>query len=477
MDVSTPLPFELLRRNAADDPDGVFSRTAAHTTTNAAALVAATQTACELRRIGIRPGDIVSLDLPDQLSLLFSLALFHEGAIGTHLPVGYPLAHALPVAWTLTTRPDGARAGTVVEIDAAFLRRSEENPSDNTPQESPTDVMRIAFSSGTTGTSRAIPIDGSTYTYLMRAVGTWFADGPILNLMGVATAGGFGEFILSMAAGHTYLSPGASDPAELLGLIDAAGVTTLKGSPAQVASLVDEARRQGRTLENIASVAISGGTLPPTAAERILETTNGCAISVAYGSTEAGAATRGAYSLEHPTAAGRLLPGTALEIVGDDDQPLPVGRAGRIRYRTLAMMRGYLADPAATALALRDGWFYPGDRGILSDDGILTVLGREGEQINTGGTKLDPVQLDHAALRFPGVRDACGFATPTTSGIDRIGLAVVTDDDVDRQALIAHLRTDLGPAAPTLLARVDEIPRNAAGKPLRGELSRRYAEI
>ncbi|WP_166866967.1 MULTISPECIES: fatty acid--CoA ligase family protein [unclassified Salinibacterium] len=474
--MSSPRPFEHLRRNAENAPNGIFSLSAKHTTTNAAALVAATQIAYELRRIGVRPGDIVSLDLPDQLGLLFVEAIYHEAAISTMLPRGFDAAESLPVSWTFTTRPDGPRAGTVIDVDAAFLRRIEENPYGIRPSDAPIDTLRIIFSSGTTGTPKAIAIDTRMYDMLMRGLPSWFTGGPTLNLMSTSGAGGFGEFMLSVAAGQPYVSAGSSTPAELIQLIDTVGITHLKGSPAQLAAIMAEARRQGRGLPAIDSVAVSGGTLSPTTAENMLEITGGCSITVSYGSTEAGPGTRGVYQIEQPALAGRVLPGSVIEVVGDDDQPLPAGQAGRIRHRSPVMAHGYLGDPATTLRAFRGGWFYPGDRGILDADGLLTVLGREAEQINAGGTKLDPVRLDHAALRFPGVRDACGFATPTTEGVDRIGLAIVTDEDFDRQALIQHLRTELGPAAPTLLARLDAIPRTEAGKPLRRELSERYAE-
>lgn len=469
-------PFHHLRRNAETNPRGVFSQSAEQVTTNADALVAATQIAFELRRLGVRAGDIVSLDLPDQLGLLFVEAVYHEGAISTMLPAGYPDADALPVAWTFTTRPDGPRSGTVVEVDAAFVRRIEENPYGIRPSDAPLDVLRIMFSSGTTGTPKAIAVGTAFHDAMMPALPAWFSGGRILNLMGTATAGGFGEFFLSVAGGEPYLSAGTSLPIDLLRLIDAREVRVLKGSPAQVHSLVAEAERQGRGLTAIDRVAISGGTLPPTLAARIQTITDGCLILITYGSTEAGAASGGLYSIDQPTAAGRVIAGSIVEIVDDADEPVPAGTAGRIRHRSHTMAAGYLADPVATTLAFRGGWFYPGDRGILGDDGTLTVLGRENEQVNAGGIKLDPVTLDHVALKHPGVRDACGFAAPTTTGIDRIALAIVADDDIDRQSLIAMLRTEFGSAAPTLLARVTQIPRNAAGKPLRSELSARYAE-
>ena len=122
----------------------------------------------------------------------------------------------------------------------------------------------------------------------------------------------------------------------------------------------------------------------------------------------------------------------------------------------------------------KNGWFYPGDYGILQPGGSLTLGGRQSEFINAGGIKLDPVQLDRFAVALPHVLDACGFSYPDSSGMQQIGLAVVTSPHVDGQGIASSLEKAFGPAAPRLLVRVDEIPRNAMGKPLRAEIARHH---
>jgi long-chain acyl-CoA synthetase len=94
--------------------------------------------------------------------------------------------------------------------------------------------------------------------------------------------------------------------------------------------------------------------------------------------------------------------------------------------------------------------------------------------LNAGGVKVDPIRLDHFAIRNANVTDACSFEYETSSGLRQIGIALVTDDEIDVQTLVADLKAEFGGAAPSLVARVDSIPRNAMGKPMRRMLAEKY---
>src|SRR5690606_4523233 len=159
-----------------------------------------------------------------------------------------------------------------------------------------------------------------------------------------------------------------------------------------------------------------------------------------YGSTEAGGATARLYESDDPFDAGHVVPGSVVEIVDEDDQTVADGVVGRIRHRSVGMVHEYLGNAAATARAFSDGWLYPGDLGFIRPDGGLTLTGRESEVLNAGGVKIDPNRLDHFALQNPKVSDACSFQYLANSGIQQIGIALVTEDDVDVQALVADLK-------------------------------------
>ena len=470
-------PFLYLQRNADADPRGVFSRSVDQTMTNAEAVISVKKLAFELRRSGVRAGDVIALELPDQLAVLFTEAVYHEGAIPTILPAGYVADGSFPVDWTFSRRPAGSQNGDrFVSVTTRFLQHVEENPYGISPSEDSPDTVRIVFSSGTTGTPNVIPLSRRAMQSFDDALETWFQGDPFLVLMDFGTPWGFGGFYLSVKGGRPFLCVGGASPSSLVRLADENSVTSLKGSPAQIAGLVDELESEGRTLPSVQTVFVGGTVMPPGVADRTRRAMAGCEIYSMYGSTEATIATSRRYDSDDPSDAGQVLPGSTIEIVDDDDGPVPLGSPGRIRHRSPGMIHEYLGNPEASARAFRDGWFYSGDLGFLRPDGGLTLTGRESEVLNAGGVKVDPNRLDHAALGRPGVLDACSFDYETASGLKRIGMAIVAEDAFDVEALVTSLTAEFGPAAPILIARVAVIPRNAMGKPMRRTLAEQYRE-
>ncbi|TPW74265.1 class I adenylate-forming enzyme family protein [Schumannella soli] len=479
--------FLALQRNADADPRGGFLRSADSVVTNAEALLLTKQIAFELRRLGLRAHEVVALDLPDQLAVLFTEALYHEGAIPTVLPEGYDPTGVFDIHWVVTSRAGSPGApviadAQIVEVDARFLRRIEENPSGISPTDDCPDTIRIVFSSGTTGTPRAIELSRRALRSFDDALDTWFQGDPFLVLMDFRTPWGFGGFHLAVDGGRPFLSSGGADQAALVRLAADNAVTSLKGSPAQIAALVEQLEKEGRTLPAVETVFVGGTVMPPGVADRVRRATEGCVIHSMYGSTEATIGTSRVYDSDDPSDAGSVLPGSTIEIVDDEDRPLPIGERGRVRHRSEGMAFSYLGDAEASARAFRDGWFYSGDLGFFRADGGLTLTGRETEVLNAGGVKIDPVRLDHAALAHPGVKDACAFDYATESGVRGIGLAIVLDDAVARDAdadvteLVRSLAREFSSAAPTLVVRVADIPRNAMGKPLRRVLAAQHGE-
>jgi acyl-CoA synthetase (AMP-forming)/AMP-acid ligase II len=75
-------------------------------------------------------------------------------------------------------------------------------------------------------------------------------------------------------------------------------------------------------------------------------------------------------------------------------------------------MDGYFDDPAATAAALRDGWFHTGDLGELDDEGYLRVVGRIKEVIRTGGESVAPAEVEAALADHPAVAEIAVVGIP-----------------------------------------------------------------
>ncbi|MCB8946336.1 MAG: AMP-binding protein [Ardenticatenaceae bacterium] len=99
---------------------------------------------------------------------------------------------------------------------------------------------------------------------------------------------------------------------------------------------------------------------------------------------------------------GRPITGTEIAIVGETGQHLPDNHVGEIILRGNAMLSGYYQRPDLTAQSVRDGWYYTGDMGYLSD-GELYVTGRKKDLIITAGKNVYPQDLEAIANTIPGI--------------------------------------------------------------------------
>jgi acyl-CoA synthetase (AMP-forming)/AMP-acid ligase II len=174
----------------------------------------------------------------------------------------------------------------------------------------------------------------------------------------------------------------------------------------------------------------------------------------------------------HPGTVGYLTENVALEIVDKKSHvPLPPGTLGEVRLRSPGMIAGYIGNREADAKHFRDGWFYPGDAGIMNADGLVYLKGRSDEVMNFDGILVGPQDIENVALQFPGIREAAAFGVPSTTRGDLPFLAVVGDESLAAQELLAHCRSKLGNRAPLRIIQVDALPRNPLGKVLRRQLT------
>jgi O-succinylbenzoic acid--CoA ligase len=156
-------------------------------------------------------------------------------------------------------------------------------------------------------------------------------------------------------------------------------------------------------------------------------------------------------------ASPRALPGVEIR----------VGAGGEILVRGPMVARGALSD---------DGWLHTGDRGRLDPDGRLHVDGRIKDTIVTGGENVAAPEVEEALLAHPAVEDAAVVGRPDPEWGEAVVAFVVTPNGISDDELRAHCRERLaGYKVPRAFERVDELPRTASGKLLKGRLGAYYS--
>jgi fatty-acyl-CoA synthase len=129
--------------------------------------------------------------------------------------------------------------------------------------------------------------------------------------------------------------------------------------------------------------------------------------------------------LSHAGSAGRPALNVETIVVGDDGQPVPPGEIGEIVHRSPHATLGYYRDEAKTAEAFAGGWFHSGDLGVMSEDGVLSVVDRKKDMIKTGGENVASREVEEALYELEGVADVAVFAISHPRWIEAVTAAIV----------------------------------------------------
>jgi len=196
-----------------------------------------------------------------------------------------------------------------------------------------------------------------------------------------------------------------------------------------------------------------------------------------YGITETGSWVAGTTVPDFTPEDGLIgVPwGAVVKILTHADTSVPpalatecrTGEEGYVWLNTPALMQGYFERDDLTRQVVSQGWFMTGDVGVVDERGVLYLRGRVREEINKGGMKVQPADVDAVVERFAGVKDVCCFAIDDPVYGQDVGIAVVLEDASEERimALGDWTRTHLAEhKVPVRWYTVEAIPRTSRGK-------------
>jgi len=197
----------------------------------------------------------------------------------------------------------------------------------------------------------------------------------------------------------------------------------------------------------------------------------------AYGITETGSWVAGLSDAVCPAEDGLIGEGwgAVIKVLRTSDTSAPLGadaecapgEQGFVWLNTPALMKGYFQRDDLTEQAVIDGWFLTGDIGLIDDRGRLLLRGRERDEINKGGMKIYPADVDAVVERFEEASDVCTFALDDEIYGQTVGIAVVLRRRDDETVRALHRWMTVHLAEHKLPGRwwiVEEIPRTSRGK-------------
>lgn len=420
----------------------------------------------KLFETGLRPGHVVLIDANSALTNIFSWASIKIGAISGHWERAL-INSSLNPDLLLTENEDLDIGVAKVLIDQRWLHEVAHAGNLHQPSLGEMgDLIRLVFSSGTTGTPKPIPL---TLEQLIRrtddAYRYWMSEEPFMCLLGPSTVSGFQTMFTQIRNAKTYIAPGKPD--YNASSIRKFGIGSIKASPIQISELLDTANSP-ENLKTLKVVQSAGGFLPMALADRVSKSFS---LRNLYGSSEGGTiAIREDHRID-PSVAGKVAEDVELEIADASGDPLPNGEIGNIRYKRPYMANSYFRMDSDS---FKDGFFYPGDLGRVNKNGELELIGRASDVNNIGGLKINLSVVEQLVLAMDNVLDCGGFFVETSGEMTKFGLAFVLGKSTDLVDFQFKLRETLGDKMPSILMPLDSIPRNKLGKINRRELVSKY---
>jgi acyl-CoA synthetase (AMP-forming)/AMP-acid ligase II len=271
-------------------------------------------------------------------------------------------------------------------------------------------------------------------------------------------------------------------------LIDEHAITFLSSVPSMWRMALKLARRPGQG--TLARVHCGSAPLSARLWEAIQAWAGTTRVHNAYGITETGSWVAGTTVPDFTPEDGLIGEpwGAVVKILGTRDTARPpgpdmecaVGEAGLVWLNTPALMKGYLDRNDLTDRVVSHGWFMTGDIGVLDERGLLYLRDRERDEINKGGVKIYPADVDAVVERFDHATDVCTFALDDPVYGQNVGMAVVLSDASDAAiaALYGWMRRHLAEAKmPARWYLVDAIPHTSRGKINRDRVKEACAQL
>jgi acyl-coenzyme A synthetase/AMP-(fatty) acid ligase len=376
---------------------------------------------------GWKTGDIVGISLRNHpvLHLVSSLALARMSITQASISVSDPKPlrlkriQRLGINGLVASNARDACGVTPCIAHPEWLTQIADATTPGDIRESGGDRLWILNeTSGTTATPKVTGVSHWTEDIHRMRVTPIFGHLPgerFLNLTGMRFLTALKRAICCLSDGGTItLAPTNLSLAQLPDWITAHGVAYVSCVPMHLHQLLRAVQSDTPALPSVRILRSSSAALPESAVREAQKrlTPN---LYTNYGANEAGpmVAATPAMLEANPTTVGLPLAGVELQLV-DKDRPVSIGVMGHVRVRGPGIEPSYVhtTEPGQTH-AFRDGWFFPGDVGVITADGLLFLKGRSDDVMNFDGIMVGPTEIESTLRQHPAVKDVAAFALPS----------------------------------------------------------------
>jgi acyl-CoA synthetase (AMP-forming)/AMP-acid ligase II len=326
---------------------------------------------------GITPCSRVGVVIDDPIfHAMILIALTRLGIVtvsANDRNVSWPIA----LDGVVADRPSESQAAKTLVADATWTTGDDQPVAEqHLYRAAPSDICRIFLISGNDGQQKAIALTHGMIAIRLDRQKLFF--GPLAPFcdrthldLPMATPLGFQVMLGTLWRGGALVM--AWDVRKTFAAIAAYNILNMIASPQSLLKFADAVENHPGYRSNLAAV-YSAGSMLSESLERVRARL--CSnLTVGYIASDATmvASMPAQLASSIPGAAGYVLPGVLAEIVDEQDRAVPGGQDGALRIRSDSGVKEYLDDSGATQRAFRNGWFYPGERGHLTNNNVLVL--------------------------------------------------------------------------------------------------------
>jgi long-chain acyl-CoA synthetase len=438
---------------------------------------------------GLRPGDRVAV-LADNSHQYVELYLGAPSAGFVVVPLNHRLAMSELVATLEDCRPRllftdwapddvtplAALVDRVVHLGVEFDEEVANSPAVALCRRSSEDALAILlYTGGTTGRSKGVMLSHRNKLCDALSVITstsltsddrWLINAPMFHSSGL-----FNILPCAWVGACSVILP-RFDPVQVLDTVERERITVAFGVPTMLAALTELQRTRRADLSSLRLLGHGAAPITSEQLRSVCDVLGGVEVMGMYGATEmAPMATTFSHQerevgTNRLSSCGRPVLGVDVRVVDDNGAEVPTGSVGEIVVSGPNVMLGYWEQPEATADALSDGQYRSGDLGYLDGDGLLYVVDRKKDMIITGGENVYSTEVENVIAMFGGVSEVAVIGVPDAYWGEAVHAVVVSDQDLDPEAIRLHCRAFLaGYKVPKRVhVQARELPRSPAGK-------------
>src|SRR2546426_163347 len=283
------------------------------------------------------------------------------------------------------------------------------------------DVAVLQYTGGTTGTSKGAMLTNRNLIANAMQVAAWFSAGSHRSekLLGAIPLfhvyGLTAVMLLSVVAGiEVILYPNPREIGAILKLINKTKPSLFPGVPTMYIAILRHPKLAKYDLRSIRA-CISGAAPLPNEVRKQFEAATGGRLVEGYGLTEASPVTHcNPLNGIVKECIGIPFPDTDAKLVDPEDPSRTVGpgEAGELAVRGPQVMKGYWNHPDETAAVLRDGWLLTGDIAKMDEDGYFSIVDRKKDLILCSGYNVYPREVEEVLFMHPAVAEAAAIGVP-----------------------------------------------------------------